>query len=229
MTPITDLDEALHAIQARRRDIDPGRSLLVGLSGIDASGKGYVANQIVCRLWQQSIHAVPINIDGWLNLPAARFSSINPGEHFYHHAIRFPELFSQLVQPLRAARSIRLEADFAEETASEYRKHNYSFTDVDVIVLEGVFLFKREFLDYYDLRVWVDCSFETALKRAINRGQEHLPAAETIKAYDNIYFPAQLFHFKRDHPRAHADLIIDNDLPAARARGLTAPLAAPRH
>ena len=55
---------------------------------------------------------------------------------------RFEELFTQLVLPLRDARSLRLEADFAEETATEYRRHVYEFTDLDVIVLEGIYLLK---------------------------------------------------------------------------------------
>jgi hypothetical protein len=55
------------------------------------------------------------------------------------------------------------------------------------------------------------CSFETALERALHRGQEELPPDETISAYQTIYFPAQRIHFARDDPRRAADLIISND------------------
>lgn len=51
----------------------------------------------------------------------------------------------------------------------------------------------------------------TALERAIARGQEGLPANETIRAYETIYFPAQQSHFASDNPRATADFIIKND------------------
>ena len=60
-----------------------------------------------------------------------------------------------------------LEADYAEETASGYRKHIYQFTDIDVILLEGIYLLKRQFQSTYDLSFWIECSFETALSRAI--------------------------------------------------------------
>jgi uridine kinase len=49
------------------------------------------------------------------------------------------------------------------------------------------------------------------LDRAIARAQEGLPPAETIRAYQSIYFPAQKMHFERDHPQAAATMIVGND------------------
>ena len=70
---------------------------------------------------------------------------------------------------------------------------------------------KPEFRPYYDLSVWIDCTFATALERAIARGQEGLPPAATIRAFETIYFPAQRIHFERDDPRQAATLIFAND------------------
>jgi uridine kinase len=120
-------------------------------------------------------------------------------------------MFAQLVLPLRDHRSLRVEVDFAEETAVAYRKHTYEFQDIEVIVLEGIYLLKRAFQTYYDLSVWIDCSFETALKRALARGQEGLPPEATVSAYRTIYFPAQELHVVRDDPRTAATAIVDND------------------
>jgi uridine kinase len=182
----------------------------VAISGIDGSGKGYVTTRINEAL-RANLRVAAINIDGWLNLPRVRFSAENPAEHFYRHAVRFDDLFAQLALPLRDRRSLRLEADYAEETATEHRRHVYDFQDVDIILLEGIYLLKREFQSYYDLSFWIDCSFETALARALARRQEGLSAAETIHAYRTIYFPAQELHFTRDDPRAAAAAIVNND------------------
>ncbi len=194
-----------------RGQIPGQRSLLVAVSGIDGSGKGYVTAKLVAALQARGVRVAGINIDGWLNLPAIRFNPVNPAEHFYLHAIRFDEMFAQLVLPLRDRRSLSVEVDFAEETATAYRRQRYEFAGIDVIVLEGICLLKRAFHAYYDLSVWLDCSFETALERALARGQEGLPAAETIKAYRTIYFPAQEIHFQRDDPKGAATMIVSND------------------
>jgi len=190
----------------------------VAVSGIDGSGKGFVAARIVEALRARALRAAGVNSDGWLNLPDRRFSRVNPVEHFYLHAIRFDELFAGLVLPLRDRRSLRVTVDHADETATGYREETYAFDDVDVIVLEGIYLLKPAFRAYYDLSVWIECSFETALERAVNRAQEGLPPHETMHAYQSIYHPAQQIHFVRDDPRRAATLIVDNDpRPATRA------------
>jgi uridine kinase len=187
-----------------------GRSALVGVTGIDGSGKGYLCNRLARQLADHGARVALISVDGWLNLPATRFNPANPAEHFYQHSIRFDEMFEQLVLPLRHRRSVRVETDYVEETAGAYRRHLYEFQEIDIILLEGIYLLKRQFQGFYDLSFWIDCSFATALERAIFRGQEGLSPQETIAAYRTIYFPAQEIHFQRDHPRAAADSVIDN-------------------
>lgn len=212
------IDEVVDRILDQRAAVTENRSLLVGISGIDGCGKGFTARQIEARLAQRAVASAVINVDGWLNLPDKRFDRNAPAQTFYESAIRLDAFFSELVIPLRDQKSVCLLADFVEETANRYRKHIYKFRDVAVILVEGIFLFKREYRRLFDLAIWVDCSFPTALARALERSQEGLPPAKTIAAYGNTYFPAQEIHFKQDNPRSAADLIYHND-PYAIERG----------
>jgi uridine kinase len=206
---------SLDAISTRIVDITRGlrrqRSALVAVTGIDGSGKGYLALRFSQILQRADLRVGLINIDGWLNLPSVRFSEMNPAQNFYEHAIRFDELFEPLVLPLKANRYAKVEADFAEETASAYRRQTFSFDDIDVILLEGIYLLKRRFQHLYDLSIWIDCTFETALERAIKRGQEGLPPDEVTRAYQTIYFPAQRIHFEIDRPQQAASIVFPND------------------
>ncbi len=139
----------IDSILETRRQVSTQRSILVAVSGIDGCGKGYLTAKIVDVLKASGINAVGINGDGWLNLPNKRFNRDNPAEHFYLHAFRFDEMFSQLVLPLRDRRSIHIEADFAEETATTYRQHLYQFEKVDAIVLEAIYLLQSAFMAEY--------------------------------------------------------------------------------
>ena len=208
---MTELSAIVQEIAGRRARHPPGRALLVGLSGIDGSGKGYVAGRLVAALIARGLRVGVIHLDGWLALPPVRFDPDRPAENFYESALRLDELFARLVIPLRDTRSARVTMDFAEETAVSYRPHTYEFEDLDVIVLEGAYLFKRAYRGHFDLAVWIDCSWETALARAIARAQEGLPPDETVRAYRTIYFPAEEIHLARDDPRGSADLILPND------------------
>lgn len=210
------IDEVIQKILDRRASISENRSLLVGVSGIDGSGKGYFAGQLEAHLAQHAIASAVINVDGWLNLPEKRFCKNALAEHFYENAVRFDEFFSELVVPLRDRRSVYLVADFVEETDRLYRQHVYNFKNVGVILVEGIFLFKSRYRKLFDHAIWIECSFSTALARAIDRVQEGLSTAKTIEAYQNIYFPAQRIHLAQDNPRSTADLILENELYPTR-------------
>ena len=214
----------ISAIAEKRKELSRERALLVGISGIDASGKGFVTAKLAHQLEEHGWKTAAIGVDGWLNLPPDRFNQENPAGHFYERAFRFEEMFETLVVPLQQNREIDLHMDYTEETATSYREHRYQFREIDVILLEGIFLFKRRLRHHFDLACWVECSFETALARAIKRCQEGLPPNETIRAFETIYFPAQRIHFERDAPHSSADLILPNEIEVGETTGAS-PMA----
>ena len=205
------LDRLSCEIVAARHRVPGKRALLVGISGIDASGKGFITQKLAEGMRAGGWNVAAISADDWLNLPEVCINRDNYPEHFYEHAIRFDEMFEQLILPLREKRGITLTADCADAKATSYRKQCYEFRKIDIMLLEGIFLFKPAYRYHFDLTVWIDCAFECALERAIERGQEGLPPAETIKAFKTIYFPAQLIHLARDNPREAADYVFTND------------------
>jgi uridine kinase len=203
--PLIDL------ILPRRQEVPDERAMLVGISGIDASGKGFIANLLSEQLESQGLSVAPVNVDAWLDLPSVRFDPNDLPGNFYRNGLRLNEMFDRLILPLRNQRSIKVEIDLAKEQAVEFCKHTYRFEGTDIIILEGIFLFKREYVDYFDQRIWIECSFEVALERALERSQEGLLPQETVSAYQAIYFPAQKLHFDTDRPRDAADFIFDNN------------------
>ena len=112
--------------------------------------------------------------------PHVRFGGDDPGEHFYSHAFRFEEMFSRLIEPLARNGRSHLTAEYVGETATCHRKHVYEFDDVDLILLEWIFLFKPELQQCDDFRLSIDCRFKTAWERALSRSQEGLPPADTM-------------------------------------------------
>ena len=208
---VPDLTPVVSLVLNARHRVPPARALLVGISGIDASGKGYVAARLADVLRATGLATEVVGVDAWLNLPSVRFSEVDPGGHFYRYALRLDEMFERLVLPLKRNRAVDVEANVAEETATAFRRHRYRYRDVDVVLVEGIFLFRPPYRAHFDVAAWIDCSFETAQRRAIARGQEGLPPAETVAAFERIYVPAQRLHFDLDAPAASADITIRND------------------
>ena len=107
--------------------------------------------------------------------------------------IRFEDMFAQLVLPLCDQRFVHIVANYTEETAIDYRRHVYEFPRHRCRRVGGAYLLKRAFVAYYDLSIWIECSFDTALECAIARAQEGLSPEETVRAYRSI--PLKRFTF----------------------------------
>jgi uridine kinase len=207
---MTNFDNLVTHISNQYFQSDHHRSCLVAISGIDGSGKGYIAEKLTTALNSNQIKSITINLDSWHNLPRERFNLEQPAEFFYDHAFNFERLFNQLILPLQKNREIDLEIVLTG-ISGKPETYYYQFRNIDVIILEGIFLLKRSLQPFYDLKIWLECSWETALKRALKRNQEGETEQQLIKDYQNIYFPAQKLHQKLDNPQKNADLIYIND------------------
>ena len=164
----------------------------VAISGIDASGKGFVSNLLESELEAQDLKIANINIDPWQNPITLRLQKENPAENFYKLVFRWDDFFTQLITPLKKSGSIYLDTMLIRTDADEYYPHVYDFNDVNILLVEGIFLFKRALLNYYDSKIWIDCSFETGLQRAIARNSENLSKEQLVRDYNAHYYPAQL-------------------------------------
>lgn len=206
----TDFEHLVNRVREQRARTHQDRAMLVAISGIDGAGKGFVAGRLRESLSTVGIRAAVIGIDPWLNPPGVRESPVDSGPHFYHHAFDFERLFARLIEPLRHARGIDLDFELGGQSGAPARMA-YREQNIDVILLEGIFLLSRALTPRYDLRVWLDCSYQSAFERALARNQEGLSPEAMRRDYQAMYFAAQAHHLAVDHPRSAADVLLPND------------------
>ncbi len=188
-----------------------------GISGIDAAGKGYTSKKLQESLEDLGYIVANINIDPWQNPLPVRLRKDNAAENIYENIFRWQQFFDQLIFPSQKNKSIYLKTEGIRSDADIYYTLVYDYKDIDFLFVEGILLFKKRFLLHYDFKIWIDCSFETGLKRAIQRNVENLDEARLIHDYDTYYYAAQQLHFERDDPQKAADVIFCNDLIMSKA------------
>jgi uridine kinase len=203
------------------------RAPLVAVSGIDGSGKSTMAPALAAALAGRGVHAAVVTLDPWHTPAPMRFNARDPARHFYRHAFRWAELFERVIDPLRRDRGLELVLPLLRLADDSWYDHVYDFHDVDAVILEGIFVLRRLLRPRYDVAVWIHCSFETALRRALVRNQEGRDVAALETDYATIYSPAQRLHFRRDQPQTAADMILDNDVDGAAPWSLAGTTAAP--
>lgn len=208
---MNEIEKLEEAIENAYRQHTSSQVFTVAISGIDGSGKGYISNILERSLTKKGYNVANINLDPWQNPMAIRLNEYFPEQTFYDHVFRWKDVFNELVIPLKQNGDIHLESKLIRNDSDEYYAHTYHYNKTNIILLDAIFLFKKELLAHYDHKVWIDCSFETALRRALSRNQEGLDACSLIHDYHTYYYPAQQYHFERDDPRTAANIIFMNN------------------
>jgi len=190
---------------------DKKTAFTVAISGIDASGKGYIAKLLQDELQKRDHSVANINIDPWQNPIPIRLRNENASENVYKNIFRWNDFFQQLIFPLQKDKSIHLGTTGIRSDKDEYYPLTYNYKNIDILLIEGILLFKKKYLPYYNYKLWIDCSFEIGLQRAIQRNVEKLDEEELRHDYDTFYYAAQRLHFEKDSPKENADIIFIND------------------
>lgn len=204
---ITEAQLLNMVIDAHNKSTD--RCLVVAISGVKNAGKSTIALDLVDQLQSSSINAIHITADRWF-APDISFTEDDAGEVFYKDAIRYEELFELVIEPLKNAGKVDVAVELLLENTNEPYLHTYAFENVKIVVLDGIFLFKKDYLKRYDLAVWIECPMETARRRAALSGKEGLTEEETEYLYQTVYEPAMTIHMESDLPREGAIAILDN-------------------
>jgi uridine kinase len=208
MNPTKELSKL---ILQRLYDHSPDHVFTVAISGIDASGKGHVAERLESELTAKGLRVANLNVDPWQNPIPIRLRDENAAENFYQNVFRWDDVFEQLIIPLRRTGNVHVATQLIFSHADEYFDFTFDFQNIDILLIDAIFLFQQRFLKHYDLKLWIDCSFETGLKRAINRNVERLSNEKLTEDYQTYYYPAQRYHFQKDNPRQLSHLIYCND------------------
>ena len=191
-----------------------GLPLRVGIDGIDAAGKTFLANEIARYLEGNGHPVIRASIDGFHNPRNIRHQhgSYSP-EGYYYDSFNYELLKICLLEPLEPEgnRLCRLKA-FDFKTDTEIDTDEIKATNAHILIFEGVFLFRSEIEQHWDLKIFVDIDFQTSLKRALERdlylfGDEK----EILKRYQERYIPGQKMYIELEKPKAKADIIVDNN------------------
>src|SRR6266498_4577821 len=102
----------------------------VAISGIDASGKGYVTKLLEDKLRSNGLKIASINLDPWQNPISVRLQKENAAENFYQNVFRWNDVFDQLIIPLRKDGSIQLSYRLINTRADEYYDFNFDYTEI---------------------------------------------------------------------------------------------------
>ena len=186
----------------------------VGIDGIDAAGKTYLADELADHLKESGRGIIRASIDGFHHPREirSRRGDLSP-QGYYDDSFDYEAVIKHLLKPLgpQGSRFYR-QAIFDFMTNSKIFTEKPKAADTDILIFDGVFLFRPELIQYWDFKIFVDIEFSTCLTRALNRdaylfGEE----TEIKKRYQAKYIPGQQIYLGSVNPKLKADIVIDNN------------------
>ncbi len=206
------LDHLAYAIAAVRRS----HPLRVALDGVDAAGKTNLADELVQPLQAHGYPVIRASLDSFHHSREVRHrrGTLSP-EGYYYDSFDYPALKSQLLEPLGPGGSLRYRmALFDGRAEAALPTPDRMAALHSILLFDGVFLFRPELEDCWDLRIWVEATFEVALSRAIQRDSEMFGGEAAVRErYERRYIPGQRLYLEQSQPREQAHLIVDNNDP----------------
>lgn len=188
--------------------------LRVGIDGVDCSGKTHFADELGRATGHLGLPVLRASTDGFHNPRAVRYQKgPDSPEGYYHDSFDYALMRRALLDPLGPGgdRHCRLAAFDVRADAPIQVEETLAAPNT-VLLFDGIFLARPELENCFDLRIFLDVSFDTVLQRATQRDLELFHDADTVRnQYNRRYIPGQLLYFAACHPRETADIVIDHN------------------
>jgi uridine kinase len=188
---------------------------IVGITGLDASGKSNLSKAISSALINLNKNVLTISGD-FFQFPREykeNFSEKTWALQHIKRTINFKEMVEKFLKPISGKpNNIKIDGvdyDFGQRIQKDIPLH-YPL----IIVLESIYLFQPSIVKYLNYKVFIDITEEEALSRAKKRTRDLELYGDEMgieKKYVNKNFAGYSFFDKTVKPKQYSDIIIDNN------------------
>lgn len=190
-----------------------GRTL-VGIDGVDGSGKTTFADDLAAELIDSGLTVIRISLDDFLNPADLRHARGRTSpEGFLADTYDYPRFVEDVMEPL------------SSEGCGRYRDRSYDLAtetpltppwqvapDAAVVIVDGMFLHHDRLRDergrkVWDLSVWLDVPLEVSVRRLAERDGTPSDVDDPRLVR---YVAGQRSYIGTFRPAERADLVVDN-------------------
>ena len=166
------------------------QSFVVGINGIDCSGKTTFAKSVSKYFTHHKIENDHLDIDNFNNsvIESETYKAFVSDSWDEENLNKYYELIINYSDAIRAV--------------SESKK-KYS-----LVILEGIFIYKPQLVDLFDLKIYLDIDISLGRKRFAERRslkQDKRP----FEIYDEIWMLSHIRYESEVHPKRISNLVID--------------------
>ncbi|WP_456271022.1 kinase [Bacillus sp. AK031] len=178
-----------------------GNRFLFGIDGLSRSGKTTLTKKFCGLLKENNIPHSVFHIDDHIVTRKDRYNT-GRDEWFEYYFLQWDlhEIRQHFFENLILSRKFDL--NFYDNETDTHSPKTIELPDDCIIVVEGVFLQRQEWRDYFDYVVFLDCP------RDIRFDRESDEAQQLLDKFEKRYWKAEEFYQKAVSPKQKADLVL---------------------
>lgn len=184
------------------------RPFIVGIDGLSGAGKTTFVNKLAAELRAQHMEPVIFHIDDHIVEREKRYHT-GYEEWFEYYFLQWDVdlLTSCLFETLH--HSSRLTLPFYDKTTDTIASKRVTVTNKNLVLIEGIFLLRKEWWPLFDYRIFLDCPREIRLKRVLKREKLKENQEPTMQKYKRRYWPGEDYYLRQEQPAEKADQVYD--------------------
>ncbi|MDQ3657216.1 MAG: uridine kinase [Chloroflexota bacterium] len=186
----------------------------VAIDGRTAAGKTTIADELVAPLQRLRRNVIRVEIDDFHQPLAVRRGRQDapPWQQYYLDSYDFSAIRTELLLPLGPEGNRRYRRAIFDSLHDSVIDESTLLAPSDAVVLiDGVFLFRPELDDQWDMRIYIDVDAEDSLDRGPHRDVAWMDSVEAAEAkYHSTYIPGEDHYVASVEPWLRADVVVDN-------------------
>lgn len=183
--------------------VENGMRFVLGIDGLSRSGKTTFGNKVKQILQEENISVCIFHIDDYIVERKKRYNT-NYEEWYEYYNLQWNVewLKDNLFKKLKVSNELHLPS--YDNHSDTHKVQLVKIPDTCLIIIEGVFLQRREWKSFYDFVVYIDSPRHKRFKRESENTQSN------IEKFRKRYWKAEDFYIKTESPKKQADLVFQN-------------------
>jgi len=186
----------------------------VSIDGAGNAGKTTFANELAESLKKLNREIIRSTIDGFHHPPEHRRKQgkFSP-KGYLEDSHNYDLLKKYLLNPLSPNGNLKYKESVYDFKISKPTNSKYKTAQSNSILLfDGIFLFNKHLISYWDYKIYIDASFDITMLRAIKRDNVLFGGTQNvIDLYKKRYIPGQEMYLSIFNPIEVSDIVIDNN------------------
>jgi uridine kinase len=175
--------------------------IVIGIDGLSRSGKTTFVETAGKMLRENNIDYICLHMDDFIETRIKRYDTgLDEWREYYYLQWNVEKLKVNLFEKLKESSRMTLPYYDHEKDIQVWR--DLKLPSCGVILIEGVFLQRKEWRDYFDTIIYLEC------ERQVRFSRESISTQKKTNKFMNRYWKAEKHYLRYMHPLRNADFVI---------------------